>query len=89
VARTFAVAKAAQQITFDALPDKTIGDADFNLNAGASSSLPVAFVAEGNCTLTGTQVHLTAAGQCTITAHRMVPDYTSYRIRRPLRSPIR
>jgi hypothetical protein len=68
VARTFAVAKAAQQITFDVLSNKTIGDADFNVNAKASSGLPVAFVAEGNCTLTGTQVHLTAAGLCTITA---------------------
>ena len=68
VARTIAVAKAEQQITFDALPNRNVGDADFNVSATVSSGLPVAFLAEGNCTLTGTQVHLTAAGICTITA---------------------
>ncbi len=68
VARSFTIAKAAQQITFDLLSDKTLGDADFNISATASSSLPVAFVAAGNCTLNNTQVHLTEVGQCTITA---------------------
>jgi hypothetical protein len=68
VARTFAIGKADQQITFDALPDKKFGDADFNVSATASSNLVVSFSAGGDCTLNGTEVHLTGAGSCTITA---------------------
>jgi hypothetical protein len=68
VARTFSIGKADQQITFEALANKTIGDADFGINATASSNLPVAFSAGGNCTVTGGQIHLTGAGTCTITA---------------------
>ena len=68
VARTFSIGKADQQITFAALADKKFGDADFNVAATASSNLAVSFAAGGNCTLTGIQVHLTGAGQCTITA---------------------
>ncbi len=68
VARTIAVAKADQLITFDALANKTFGDADFNVTATASSGLTVTMAATGNCTLTGAQVHLTGAGLCTITA---------------------
>src|SRR5262249_34877010 len=68
VARMITVAKAEQQITFDALPNRNVGDADFNVSATVSSNLPVAFLAEGNCRLTGTLVHLTAPGLCLITA---------------------
>jgi MBG domain/Calx-beta domain len=68
VARAFSIGKADQQITFDALADKKFGDADFGINATASSNLAVAFSAGGNCTVAGTQVHLTGAGTCTITA---------------------
>ncbi|MEZ4714093.1 MAG: multicopper oxidase domain-containing protein [Caldilineaceae bacterium] len=57
-----------QTITFGALANKTFGDADFNVSATASSGLPVSFVASGNCTVSGTLVHLTGAGSCTITA---------------------
>ena len=39
VARTFTISKADQQITFDALTDKKFGDADFPVNATASSNL--------------------------------------------------
>jgi uncharacterized repeat protein (TIGR01451 family) len=62
------VNKADQTITFNALADKTYGDADFNVSATASSGLSVSFAASGNCTVTGTTVHLTGAGSCTITA---------------------
>jgi hypothetical protein len=68
VARTFSIGKADQQITFEALPNKTVGDADFGISATASSNLTVSFAAAGNCTVNGTQVHLTGAGTCTITA---------------------
>ena len=68
VARTFAIDKADQLITFDVLVDKTIGDADFNINATATSNLRVQLTASGSCAVNGTQVHLMKAGQCTITA---------------------
>jgi hypothetical protein len=68
VARTFTIGKANQQITFDALTDKKFGDADFNVSATASSNLSVWFAANGNCTINGSTVHLTGAGQCTVTA---------------------
>src|SRR5205814_8475660 len=68
VPQTFNIAKANQTITFNALANKTFGDADFNLSATASSGLSVSFTATGNCTISGNTVHLTGAGACTITA---------------------
>jgi hypothetical protein len=68
VVRSFTINKADQQITFEALTDKKFGDADFNVEAKASSNLTVAITATGNCTLNGSMVHLTGAGQCTLTA---------------------
>jgi hypothetical protein len=60
--------KLDQTIAFAPLPDKTFGDADFNVSATASSGLAVTFAASGTCTVTGSTVHITAAGSCTITA---------------------
>ena len=57
-----------QKIIFGALSDKSYGDADFNIRATASSGLPVSFRASGNCTVSANLVHLTGAGECTITA---------------------
>jgi hypothetical protein len=68
VTRTFAIGKAEQQITFGALIDRTVGDADFNVSATTSSDLTVVFAGAGSCALTGTQIHLTGAGTCTVTA---------------------
>jgi uncharacterized repeat protein (TIGR01451 family) len=68
VDRSFNIAKADQAITFDALGDKTYGDADFMVSATSSSSLAVSFAASGNCTVSGSTVHITGAGACTITA---------------------
>lgn len=68
ISRTFSISKADQQITFEALPDKKFGDVDFNISATASSNLAVEFSASGNCTVSGTQAHITGAGSCTITA---------------------
>ena len=62
------VAKRDQTITFDALPNKTFGNADFTVSAAATSGLTVSFAADGQCTVSGTTVHLTGAGSCTITA---------------------
>jgi PASTA domain-containing protein len=51
-----------------ALSAKTFGDPDFTVSATASTGLPVAFSAGGNCTVSGKTVHITGAGSCTITA---------------------
>ena len=67
-AATLTVNKLNQTITFGALANKTFGDPDFGVSATATSSLTVTFAASGNCTVTGTTVHITGAGSCTITA---------------------
>jgi probable HAF family extracellular repeat protein len=68
VQRSFNIGKVNQTITFTALPDKTFGDADFPVSATATSNLAVSFGVSGNCTITGSTVHITGAGSCTITA---------------------
>ncbi|HRJ91946.1 MAG TPA: PKD domain-containing protein, partial [Candidatus Thiothrix moscowensis] len=62
--------KNSQTITFGALSDKTLGTADFNISATASSNLTVSFSSQTPtvCTVAGTSVHLVAAGTCTIRA---------------------
>jgi hypothetical protein len=60
--------KANQTITFAPLADKTYGDPDFTVSASSDSGLTVGFGASGNCTVSGTTVHLTGPGFCTITA---------------------
>src|SRR5215510_10056655 len=62
------VNKADQTINFAPLAGKTFGDPDFNVSATASSGLAVSFSALGNCTVSGSTVHITGAGSCTITA---------------------
>jgi uncharacterized delta-60 repeat protein len=68
VSRSFNITKAAQTITFEALTNKSFGDADITLSATASSGLAVSFAANGQCIVTGGTVHLTGTGACTITA---------------------
>jgi hypothetical protein len=68
VARTFSIAKASQTISFAALAAKTFGDPDFGVSATTSSGLAVSFGAGGNCSVSGSTVHLTGAGSCTVTA---------------------
>ena len=68
VPQSFSIAKANQTITFGALGNKTFGDTDFGVSATATSSLAVTFTASGNCTVTGSTVHITGVGSCTITA---------------------
>jgi gliding motility-associated-like protein len=64
------VAKAGQSIIFNELPDKVFGDADFELTAVASSSLPVTYTSsdESVATVNGATVHITGAGSVVITA---------------------
>jgi hypothetical protein len=69
---TFAIARAPQSISFGALGDQTFGDADFEIEATASSGLPVSLAATGPCTLSSATspatVHISGSGVCTITA---------------------
>src|SRR6266545_1580328 len=68
VVESVSAQKADQEITFGALDDGTYGDLDFDVDAFASSELPVVFTASGGCTVTSATVHITAAGSCTVTA---------------------
>ena len=66
---TLTVNKADQTISFDALANKTFGDADFMVSATASSGLPVSFsIASGPATISGNTVHITGAGSVTVHA---------------------
>ena len=64
--------RSAQTITFDPLPDKTVGDSDFIISATASSGLPVTFtLLSGPATMAGDTVLLTgSAGTVSIKAEQ-------------------
>jgi hypothetical protein len=58
----------SQTITFPTPTTKVYGSADFAAGATASSGLAVSYSSSGTCSMVGTNVHLTAAGSCTVTA---------------------
>lgn len=62
--------KEAQTISFAALSAKIFGDADFELNATASSNLSVSYTSSNTAvaTISGTTVTIVGAGSTTITA---------------------
>jgi hypothetical protein len=64
------VTKADQTIIFNALGNKTYGDADFTVSATASSGLTVSFSSQTSttCSVSGATVHIVAEGTCTIRA---------------------
>jgi hypothetical protein len=64
------VGKAAQTISFAALPGKTFGDVPFTVSATASSGLTVTFSSTTTsvCTVSGTTVTIVAVGSCTVRA---------------------
>jgi Regulator of chromosome condensation (RCC1) repeat len=66
--QTLEIAKADQAIWFDLPARVKFGDRDVTLNATASSGLPVTFAATGQCTISGSSLHITGAGVCTVTA---------------------
>jgi hypothetical protein len=70
VTQSFAVSKAAQTITFNALSGRTFGDAPLAVNATASSTLAVAFSSTTTsvCTVSGSTVTIVAVGTCTVAA---------------------
>src|SRR5258706_15519389 len=60
---------AEQTISWAQVASRTVGDADFNVSATASSGLPVSYAGAGDCAVSsGGQVHLTGAGSCTVSA---------------------
>jgi len=62
--------KAAQQITFPTISDKTYGDAEFYLPQNTDKGLLIAYVSdnEGIIIITGNKVEITGAGNVNITA---------------------
>ncbi|MEQ8415692.1 MAG: Ig-like domain-containing protein [Imperialibacter sp.] len=66
--------KQDQVITFDALADKTFGDAAFDLIATANSGLPVSYIITGSATISENTVTITGAGSVTITASQAGND---------------
>ena len=76
VQQSFTVNKAAQSITFDALANKTFGDVNFNLEATASSELPVSYTSsdESVATVSGSTVTIIGAGSTNITASQAGND---------------
>ncbi len=62
--------KLAQTIQFDALPDKRMGDAPFELTGTSTSNLPLTYTSSNTsvATINGNQVTLAASGTTDITA---------------------
>ncbi len=69
-AGNFVISSTSQTTTFNALANKTYGDADFALSATASSGLTVTFASQttGVCSVSGTTAHIISVGTCTIRA---------------------
>ena len=70
VGQVLTVTKAAQTISFAALPAKTYGDGTFTLSATASSGLPVTYASANTnvATISGSTVTIRGAGTASITA---------------------
>jgi|WetSurMetagenome_2_1015567.scaffolds.fasta_scaffold00034_31 gliding motility-associated-like protein len=78
VPQTLTINKANQTISFNSLPDKTYGDADFTLGAVASSGLAVSYLSSntGVATVSGDMAHITGVGNVTFTASQ--PGNSNY-----------
>lgn len=70
VQQTLGVGQAGQTIAFATLPQKTFGDADFDLQATATSGLAVSYTSSNPAvaTVAGTKLTILGAGTATITA---------------------
>jgi hypothetical protein len=70
VNQSFAVAKAAQTITFGALTGRTYGNPPFTVSATASSGLAVTFSSStvAVCTISANTATIVSGGTCTINA---------------------
>ncbi|HVW94508.1 MAG TPA: MBG domain-containing protein, partial [Mucilaginibacter sp.] len=68
---TLTISKAAQTITFPAIPANTYGDADFTIAAtSTNNTIPITYSSSNTAvaTISGNTVHITGAGTVTITA---------------------
>ncbi len=70
VARSFAVTRVTQTISFPWIGDHVLGDAAFAVSGTATSGLPVTIVSQTTsvCTVGGGNVTLLAVGTCTLAA---------------------
>ena len=70
VLQTLNVSKGNQTITFNALPSKMVGNADFSTGASASSGLAVSLASsnEAVATIVSGNIHIAGVGTATITA---------------------
>lgn len=60
-----------QTISFGPLPNRYVGDPPFQVNATASSGLPVSFTTDGACSISGASITLNGqTGNCTVNAHQ-------------------
>ena len=64
----------SQTITFDPIPDHTYGDAPFNLDAVASSGLPVSYTVTGPARISDSTLTITGAGKVSVTANQSGDD---------------
>jgi hypothetical protein len=73
VSQVFTVAKNTQAITFAALPQKTFGDAEFELVATSTTGLPIVFTSsnENIVRIIGNRATILAAGVVTISANQL------------------
>ena len=71
------ISKQNQTINFNALPSKTVGDADFSAGATASSGLTVSYTSSNIdvATIVGDTIHIVGGGTSTITASQVGDDY--------------
>lgn len=74
--KIFTTPKQSQSITFMPIPEKTYGDASFELTATASSALSITYSSsdENVATVTGSTVNIIGAGTTTITASQSGDD---------------
>ncbi len=83
VSQTFSIAKADQSITFEPLPDITLGETtEVALVATSTSGLEVVFTATGPVTLSGNTLTPTGAGVVTVTASQ--PGNDNYNAATPV-----
>ena len=73
------ISKSNQTITFNSLPAKSIGDADFSPGASASSGLAVSYTSSNTAvaTIVSNQIHIVGVGTSTITASQGGDSYTN------------
>jgi len=69
----FGVKKRNQTITFNAIAQKQVGDADFDAGATASSGLPVSYSSSNTAvaSIVNGKIHMVNAGTATITASQV------------------